>query len=179
VIKSGEQRRDQKAKIKVQKLIKMSDKSEDEVTIRRERRLAEFLDNEKNDDGKWSPPEKVKKANKKKKREELSHRADQVTEAFIDQLRESGHLVQGRPWAHGPHEGGQGLGGGPSQPAGAVCSEGARGDWVGKHCSAEDKIQELERQFQQVSIIFLPFTCGSPPPKKKSSQNGFFAHNFV
>jgi hypothetical protein len=83
-----EQRRDEKAKIKVQKLIKMSDESEDEVTIRRERRLAEFLDNEDNDDGNWSPPAKVKKAHMKKKREELSHRADRVTEAFIDQLQE-------------------------------------------------------------------------------------------
>jgi hypothetical protein len=46
----------------------MSDESEDEVTIRRERRLAEFLDNEENDDGNWSPPEKVKKANMEKKR---------------------------------------------------------------------------------------------------------------
>jgi hypothetical protein len=63
----------------------MSDESKEEMSIRRERRLAKFLDN---DNGHWSPPAKVKKAEWKKKRDELVLKKDQVTEAFIDQLQE-------------------------------------------------------------------------------------------
>jgi LmbE family N-acetylglucosaminyl deacetylase len=66
----------------------MSDDSKNDVTIRRERRLEEFLDNEENDNGNWSPPAKVKKAELKKKKAELVLKKDRVTEAFIDQLQE-------------------------------------------------------------------------------------------
>jgi hypothetical protein len=68
-----------------------SDKSEseDEVTIRHERRLADFLNNDENDNGNWSPPPAtVKKVNMKKKCEELTQIADRVKVAFIDQLQE-------------------------------------------------------------------------------------------
>jgi LmbE family N-acetylglucosaminyl deacetylase len=88
----------------------MSDDSKNDVTIRRERRLEEFLDNEENDNGNWSPPAKVKKAELKKKKAELVLKKDRVTEAFIDQLQEKvliwskvdpshiDHMKMGKAW---------------------------------------------------------------------------------